>query len=169
MARIKLSEDAATVVRDGVPEGRHPALIAGVDDATFNDPKVPRLTIQFTITSGLYKGISVYRSHRLRDRGDYDSLVLLARTCSLVADDGTFDTDALVGHEIILVLKRKLRSWQDRMTGKPVTRAFPVVDSVERFVADNPPGTGDAAPAAAGTPSGTEPQRPHRGTGRGAH
>ena len=108
MAKIKLSEEVETVVRDGAAEGRHPALIAGVDDAAFDNARLPRLTVQFTITKGLFKGTSVYRSYRLRDRGDHDSLVSLARICSIVAGDGTFDTDALVGHEVIVDLKGKL-------------------------------------------------------------
>jgi hypothetical protein len=162
MAKIKLSSNDHESDKE-VPEGDLPALVASADDAAVADPKMPVLKVQFTITDGDFKTKAVYRSFRLRSKQDHEALNGLCDVVGVALDknDG-FDTNDLIGRELIVVVRLVSRSWKDK-AGKLVTRKFPDVVSFKRL---------DGAKASEGEDgrdgAQDERQAKHAGTSKGA-
>lgn len=131
MSKVKLTSNETLPASD-VPEGTLPALVAAVDDGALNDAKNPSLNVQYTLTDGVFKGKSVYKTYRLRQRQDLAALKAVVQVASVPTDgDGGFETDDLVGRELSVVVRKKTKSWKDNTSGDVVIRNFADVVSVE--------------------------------------
>jgi hypothetical protein len=135
MAKFSIAEerDDADDELLQVPEGKLLALIASIDDTSV-EAKSPYLKVQFTVTDGDYKTKSAYRNYRLtRAKKDREALRQLVVAAGVKQDtDGDFDSDELIGCEVVVDVKRTRRSWKDT-NGEVVKRAFAEVVTVEKL------------------------------------